>query len=526
MNKYILVGVSYFALISLIIFSVFIDSQYSGIKTDVPLKTKELTKLNSKNLYFKAKGINTTFNGFNVNIKKENIVYIIKPKNKFINPFFLVEVDSNIPNNNLLSDSITLVKFNNYNESSFLKYPLINKEFIELSKNRFVSLYRSVSKTRFELINGEGPSYIDITNVKIDSNSHQILSDIFKLGLYPNSNNAYFLSFNPLDKNYKIYPDLSKFSRNKNPKFFFKYALDTINQNETYETLTITKDTVFSKNLKFKNVKLIVKPNVQITLNNNASLLFENSLIFSNSIDSNTRWISKDHNALIFKDCDSISINKNSFIGFSNINKLEFDLPSAITFYNSYLTIKNSSFSSNVSGDDNVNIFKSRFYISDTKFSDSQSDALDIDFSEGVIKNSLFMNIQNDGIDISGSIITLENNEIYDCGDKAISIGENSEVILNNNIIKNSELGVVCKDGSKCFLNSNILESNRLSFSAFNKKKFYSKPVLFLDDYINNYSYLVEENTIGNSKDSIIKVILSNNVKKLMYGNVYGKKSK
>ena len=60
MNKYILVGVSYFALISLIIFSVFIDSQYSGIKTDVPLKTKELTKLNSKNLYFKAKGINTT----------------------------------------------------------------------------------------------------------------------------------------------------------------------------------------------------------------------------------------------------------------------------------------------------------------------------------------------------------------------------------------------------------------------------------------------------------------------------------
>ena len=52
---------------------------------------------------------------------------------------------------------------------------------------------------------------------------------------------------------------------------------------------------------------------------------------------------------------------------------------------------------------------------------ETQSDAFDGDFVEGVIRNSVFMDLGNDGIDISGSNIRVENVKIIRAGDKGLS---------------------------------------------------------------------------------------------------------
>ena len=73
----------------------------------------------------------------------------------------------------------------------------------------------------------------------------------------------------------------------------------------------------------------------------------------------------------------------------------------AINFYQSDVDIINSKFINNLRGDDFVNIIRSNFLISDSYFENSNSDAIDLDFSKGMIKNTIFNKSVNDAIDFS-----------------------------------------------------------------------------------------------------------------------------
>ena len=100
---------------------------------------------------------------------------------------------------------------------------------------------------------------------------------------------------------------------------------------------------------------------------------------------------------------------------------LGWNLTGAVTFFESPVTNSNSKFEANRS-EDSLNIIRSNFKINDSSFSQTQSDALDIDFGVGTIQNSNFIGIGNDAIDISGTKLTMKNIYINNAGDKAISI--------------------------------------------------------------------------------------------------------
>ena len=120
--------------------------------------------------------------------------------------------------------------------------------------------------------------------------------------------------------------------------------------------------------------------------------------------------------------------------------------------------------------EDALNIVRSSFSIKDSVFSDGLSDAIDVDFGEGVIETSQFNRPGNDAIDVSGSKVTLRDISIVDAGDKGISAGENSVVEASNISVWNGNIAVASKDKSRVNLNVIKLANAAVGFSSLSEK--------------------------------------------------------
>ena len=130
-------------------------------------------------------------------------------------------------------------------------------------------------------------------------------------------------------------------------------------------------------------------------------------------------------NSILFDDC-KVNISNSIFSNLSNFKNDDIVLPSAITFYNSEVNIKNSTFKNNIIGDDFLNFYNSKFLITNSLIENSFADAIDSDFSNGEIYNLTLLNVGNDGLDFSGSTVKIQNSFFNYVQDKAISAGESS----------------------------------------------------------------------------------------------------
>jgi len=212
---------------------------------------------------------------------------------------------------------------------------------------------------------------------------------------------------------------------------------------------------------------------------------------------------------------------------FAGLKAAEFpgwSVSAAVLFYESPVTIENSSFYNNNS-EDALNIIRSEFEITDCVFEGNRSDAFDSDFSHGTITGTRFLSTGNDAIDTSGSILKSSDIVISDAGDKGISIGEASTMDGRNITIRTSGIAVSSKDNSTFALNEIDLKENALAFALFQKKPEYGPTqgrVRELNIAGNDEDYLIEK---GSSLEIDGRVITGNidDVKSLLYGNVYGK---
>jgi len=229
-----------------------------------------------------------------------------------------------------------------------------------------------------------------------------------------------------------------------------------------------------------------------------------------------------------------INARKNSeikYVKFDNLSNPKignWSLTGAITFYQSPVIFSNCNFLSNREGDDYVNIFRSSFELNNCNFRNSNADALDLDFSDGLIQQCNFFNIGNDAIDASGSNITINNGVIDGVLDKAISSGENSKMKVDNLNILNTEIAFAAKDNSTLNINNSIITASTIGFTAFQKKPEFGPAEI----YVNNtklsdidMKYLIEKNSILSIND-VSMTSKQKNIKELMYGIKYGKSSK
>jgi len=157
-------------------------------------------------------------------------------------------------------------------------------------------------------------------------------------------------------------------------------------------------------------------------------------------------------------------------------------LTGSVTFYQSSVEISNCLFENNESGDDYLNLVRSRFKISDTLFRNVKADAIDVDFGKGQLKNVFFNNVGNDGIDFSKTQASVFNGEWETIGDKAISVGENSKVELTNIRIRNSRIAIASKDQSIVKLKTAWISDSHLGLVVFQKKPEFGPAEIFAID--------------------------------------------
>ena len=526
----------FFILISLFSCAKHEDNKEEGFVLNLNIKDKKLFNFFHGSRYYGIKGISYKDSLSSYNFKIKNKVINFKMKNKFISGFKKGWILEN-PINFYLHDLTTIssipfeINFNNYKKKYSYFLPTFSKENLELLKNRSSKIYtldeNLLLLPRYYSDEYEGGKIKTIEELIFHSSTKNNFEILKKLNIYPEDFSALLIIHNPLTGLYTCLPDFDKFDSKKTN------ILNEIENRIKYEkeSETVFRDTVyFNEKLNIKNDfiyehKIIFfQKGLVLNMLNDSNLIFKScNITFNGTFDKPIFIEGFNDNSIFFEEC-KVNVNHTNFSNLSNLQNEKVNLPSAITFYNSDVTIQNSSFAKNYRGDDFINFYNSKFIINNSSINNSFSDAIDSDFSQGEINNLSFENIGNDALDFSGSNVEIKNSYFNNISDKAISAGESSQIELINSNILNSELAIVVKDGSQLVSLRNILKKNKVDYSVFFKKDFYPSPILTVDTINHNAINLFQKGVKLNLK-SASNIDYLDDVESLLYGKIYGKSS-
>jgi len=370
-------------------------------------------------------------------------------------------------------------------------------------------------------------------SVSMDANSKVAKKDKFDekflLGYkIIGTNKINYLKINNFSKNYINNISLNDISKRKdNVRDFPFITKDSKNKILTFK---LGSHIISKPLITPKGFKLIVNSSTSITIEDNGLILSNGPINFLGTKDNPIEIKGVKGGQGIYV----INANKDSKIEFTNFINLNSgfkdssNMLGALTFYESDVFMNEVNIDSNNS-EDSLNIFRSKFEITNTTFTNTRSDALDIDFGSGKLQNITFINIGNDAIDFSGSNAVLKNISISTVGDKAISIGEKSKVLIEDLKVEKAAIGIASKDLSVIDIKEIDMKSTEVGFTVFQKKpeygpatiNIYNKESLELEI---DKLYLLEEPSVFtfNGKGYNPNV---DNVEEYLYGNIYGKKT-
>ena len=169
------------------------------------------------------------------------------------------------------------------------------------------------------------------------------------------------------------------------------------------------------------------------------------------------------------------------FDGLGTLSYKGWQLSGAVTIYETPTYIDSSVFRNNVCEDD-LNIVRSKFIVTNSAFINTFSDAFDSDFCTGITSNCIFRNLGNDAIDFSTSEIKIENCKIFNASDKGISGGEASKLTVSNCFINGANIAVASKDLSELHIDKCNISNASYGFAAFQKKPEYGPAKIIARD--------------------------------------------
>lgn len=238
-----------------------------------------------------------------------------------------------------------------------------------------------------------------------------------------------------------------------------------------------------------RNFKLVIEAGVNLDMSNGSYLLSYGTVEIMGTEANPVKMHSSDKSGmgLIVLDADAVSdIRYCHFDNLRNFKLKHWEQTGAVVFYESDVEINHCTFTNNHC-EDALNIFRSKFKLSNSSFENTYADAFDADFCEGSLDNVQFENIGNDGVDVSGSNITLDGVHVMNAGDKGISGGEGSTVNGTNVFVGKSNIGVASKDGSYVKLNKVQIDSTTAALAAYQKKDEYDGAVLEIYEYTSSH---------------------------------------
>ena len=152
--------------------------------------------------------------------------------------------------------------------------------------------------------------------------------------------------------------------------------------------------------------------------------------------------------------------------------------------------------------EDAVNLVRTSGVIEKILVDNSQSDGVDLDFSNLKIKYAKIRNSQGDCLDLSQGSYSVEFAILSDCKDKAVSAGEISNLFINHIDIQKSFYGLVAKDYSEVKVNKVKIQQTNNCLSVYSKKQEFSGASVL----INNFHCQSSNSNIDSDAISIIKI--------------------
>ena len=328
----------------------------------------------------------------------------------------------------------------------------------------------------------------------------------------------------------------------KNPDYKKSMALykrSTTSNYEQFSFIAKQNDTLIlkkgnhtlDKNLIIPTGLIVVaEKGFSLDMIKSASLISRAPLLFEGTLNGHIRFFSSDGSGGGLFITNASQKSKLIYCSFENLSNPQSEIWSvsgAVNFHESDVDIAFTTFKNNRC-EDGLNIIRSTFKMTDTRFEGTQSDAFDGDFVMGTLERCTFIDSGNDGIDVSGSELTINDITITNPSDKAISAGENSTISGTNIKVSGGEIGVVSKDLSKVNLTDLSIIDTRLGLSAFQKKSEYGVASITISnlELVNAVEdYLIEHNSQLRI-DGQLTTTVTNNVIDQMYGKEYGKSSR
>ena len=316
----------------------------------------------------------------------------------------------------------------------------------------------------------------------------------------------------------------------QNPNFLEFGAIEYDGQSNTIKFLRsgveIDRDLIIPE-----GHTLTAEPGTKINLTNAARIISYSPISFIGEPNNEIILTSTDSTGQGIVVYSASSASKLSYVNFdklSNIADNAWILRGVITFYESPVEIDNCVFTNNLSGDDYLNVIRTRFNITNTLFENTNADALDSDFCIGTLSNTRFINIGNDALDISGTKLEIAEVEIYKPADKGISAGERSDLKCRSISITGGEIAVAGKDDSIIEIEDITVNSSALAYCAFQKKPEYGEGrIKVVNSKVVNVKteHLIEVGSWLSIDGKMIKGD-KEGVNDMLYGAQYGKSSK
>ncbi|RLD65618.1 MAG: hypothetical protein DRI84_06450 [Bacteroidetes bacterium] len=210
----------------------------------------------------------------------------------------------------------------------------------------------------------------------------------------------------------------------------------------------------------------------QLNLLNAAKILSYSPLDFEGTYESRIIIKSSDSTGqgIGIIGADKKSILKNVvFMNLSSPSQDGWELPGTVTFYESEVSIENSSFIGNNTGV-GLSLIRSDFNISNSEFNNTFSDAISAVFSKGSISKTSFVDSKRDALGLTGSIINIEDVRISNVLNAGINAGDRSIVTANNVEIYGAKIGVQSKDSSDVNIENVKVVDSDLGFSVIREK--------------------------------------------------------
>ena len=286
--------------------------------------------------------------------------------------------------------------------------------------------------------------------------------------------------------------------------------------------LKIDKNLILPKEYTFE-----VNSGSNIVLEKNANLIIESNFISNNDESfEKINFVANGNNCILFYKNNLIDIHNIEFKNFSSCETNGLFLTSGINFYETNINMKNIFASDNKSGDDLINIIKSKFKISRLNLKNSLYDGLDIDYSDGVISEMRCIDCGlesgGDGLDLSHTNLFIEDLFISGSKDKGLSIGENSNVNIKNLVVIDSKICIASKDGSISRILNVNLSGCDIGVAAYNKKSYYdySKIEIMNPNFtknLKNYSRDGKNKIILNGHEIIDPTTIDQNILRNIY---------